>query len=362
MYKYTKLHGEIYENKPVDLILRHYFPDPEKSGIFFDVGAFEPIRISNSYHFEQNGWDCYCFEANSNLIPLLKSKRKNVYNYAIANENKDNISFNIVHTDWDNGNDWTGSYSAINISEDYNKIYPMPQNHTIEVINVPQKTLNTIIETEIPEVKSIDILSIDVEGGEMNVLYGLDLIKYTPKVIVIENLTNDSNIHNYLENNGYKLDAHISYNQFFVHISYMKLPVCVNILDAAIIKPTYIDEEIAPSSSLAQLPSSSLPPLLQALLDQQSLLLQLAQQVQKVLQVQQVQQERQVLLEKEIQALQVKLNQQEKQDQLVKMDQQEKQVQQKKQAPSLSSPIFIVVIVIIVIVLELSTRFTKEMS
>ena len=111
MYKYNTFHGEIHQNIQVDQVLRYYFPN--NIGVFFDVGAFDPIRISNSYHFEQNGWDCYCFEANSNLIPLLKSKRKNVYNYAIANENKNNISFNIVHTDWDNGNDWTGSFQQL---------------------------------------------------------------------------------------------------------------------------------------------------------------------------------------------------------------------------------------------------------
>ena len=56
----------------------------------------------------------------------------------------------------------------------------------------------------------------------MNVLYGLDLTKYTPKVIVIENVTNDSIINNYLQDAGYELDAHISYNQFFVHNTYSK--------------------------------------------------------------------------------------------------------------------------------------------
>ena len=259
MYKYTKLHGEIYENKPVDLILRHYFPDPEKTGVFFDVGAFDPIRISNSYHFEQNGWDCYCFEANSNLIPLLKSKRKNVYNYAIANENKDNISFNIVHTDWDNGNDWTGSFSAINISEDHQKEWPLPHNHTVEVINVPQKTLNTIIETEIPEVKSIDILSIDVEGGEMNVLYGLDLIKYTPKVIVIENVTNDSTINNYLQNAGYKLDIQLSYNHFFVHNTYNKVPNYIKLIHLGNISPPSTNKEMETNILQPALPTTALP-------------------------------------------------------------------------------------------------------
>ena len=53
MEHYTQFHGEILENKHVDAILRNYFPDYTYKGVFVDVGAFEPIRISNSYHFEK---------------------------------------------------------------------------------------------------------------------------------------------------------------------------------------------------------------------------------------------------------------------------------------------------------------------
>ena len=72
MENYSYFHGEVLENEHVDSILRSYFPDYSYKGVFLDVGAFEPIRISNSYHFEKNNWDVYCFEANPNLIPLLK--------------------------------------------------------------------------------------------------------------------------------------------------------------------------------------------------------------------------------------------------------------------------------------------------
>ena len=95
---YTEFHGEYINNIHVDNILRNYFPDFNYRGIFLDVGAFEPIRISNSYHFEKNGWDVYCFEANTNKIPLLNQHRKNVFNYAIYDTDKDETIFNIVES------------------------------------------------------------------------------------------------------------------------------------------------------------------------------------------------------------------------------------------------------------------------
>jgi FkbM family methyltransferase len=210
---YSVFHGEYKDGKNVDQVLREYFPDYGYKGVFFDVGAFEPITISNSYHFEKNGWQCYCFEANTNDIPLLKEYRKNVFNYAIGNANKDNVEFNIVTL----RGDWTASYSAIDLSEEYVRVFGSYPKECVSKINVPQKTLNSVIQNEIPEVERIDIMSLDIEGGELNCLKGLDLIKYKPKLIVIE-IADSSNkeIQNYLETFGYKLDKHIDFNQFYV--------------------------------------------------------------------------------------------------------------------------------------------------
>jgi FkbM family methyltransferase len=207
---YSKFHGELQNNKYVDEILREYFSDYNYKGVFFDVGAFEPIKISNSYHFETNGWKTYCFEANRDLIYHLKQYRKNVYNYAISNENLNNVEFNIVNTD-----NLTASYSAIEISEEYKKQCGWDDNWVIKKINVPQKTLNNVIENEIQDIFEIDILSIDVEGGELNVLKGLDLIKYKPKIILVENVCHTKDIENYLLNFNYKLDKINEYNYFF---------------------------------------------------------------------------------------------------------------------------------------------------
>ena len=86
---YEEFHGEVLEGIPVDKILRDYFADYHYKGVFLDVGAFEPIRISNSYHFEKNGWDVFCFEANTDGIPHLQEYRENVFNYAIYDEDKE---------------------------------------------------------------------------------------------------------------------------------------------------------------------------------------------------------------------------------------------------------------------------------
>lgn len=92
------------------------------------------------------------------------------------------------------------------------------KNH-IERLMVKQKTLNSIIREEIPELTHIDILSLDIEGYELQCLKGLDLLKYPPKVMVIENCDHDVSIQEYLKSFDYRLDKTISYNEYYVHSS-----------------------------------------------------------------------------------------------------------------------------------------------
>jgi FkbM family methyltransferase len=223
---YTSFHGEggqHHGGKTVDERIREYFPNYDYKGVFFEIGAWEPIMINNSYHFEKNGWDCYLFEANTELIPLLKEHRKNVFNYAISNTDKESVLFNVVvdkrfvpsHPKW------TASYSAINIAEEHKNIWGWDPL-SVTQIPVPQRTLNTVITNDIPEVKKIDVLTLDIEGGELDCLYGMDLNKCPPSLMVIENVTNDKRINDYLSRFGYVLHQQIAYNQYYLSNEFVK--------------------------------------------------------------------------------------------------------------------------------------------
>ena len=197
----------------MDETLREYFPNYNYKGIFLDIGAYEPINISNSYHFEKNDWDVYCFEANTLLIDLLKTERKNVYNYAIYDIDKDNTEFTIVKAGYGGGSGMAG-ISAIELSEQYLKTFY--HGEELIKINVEQKTLNTILDNILKlTTNTIDIMSIDVEGGELKVLQGIDLNKYKVKIMVIENVFNDVRISEYLKQYNYILDKKIEYNEYY---------------------------------------------------------------------------------------------------------------------------------------------------
>src|SRR5690242_12829293 len=89
-YIYPFFHGEVIPNQePVDKILREYFP--QNNGVIIEIGAFHPIQLSNSYHFEKNGWDAYCIEPNPNADFSIRKNK--LIKYALSNYNKNNVTF-----------------------------------------------------------------------------------------------------------------------------------------------------------------------------------------------------------------------------------------------------------------------------
>lgn len=212
--------GEAQEGKRVDNVLRDYFHDYAYKGVFFDVGAFEPITISNSHHFHLNGWKVYSFEANPEKIPLLKQHRDHVFNYAITDTDSTGpLAFENVKT----RDGWTASYSAIKVSQKYKDIFGWNgARNSVETLYVSQRSLDTIIRDEIPELTRIDIMSLDIEGYELECLKGLDLGKFPPLVMVVENADKDDHtIKEYLERFGYRLDKKVSYNEYYLHKDYI---------------------------------------------------------------------------------------------------------------------------------------------
>lgn len=212
---YTEFHGERLKKRRVDAVIRGYFPDYDYKGVFIDIGAFEPIRISNSYHFEKNGWDVRCFEANTNLIPELEKHRKHVYNIALYDEYKPEISFNVVES-----SGWTAGFSAIDLDDNLFEIFKYSKNDAnIKTITVEQRTLNSYLENELLDIANkIDIVQLDIEGGELKCLQGFDLAKYKPKLLVVENVANNMVLTDYIISKGYKLDKKIKYNEFYLRV------------------------------------------------------------------------------------------------------------------------------------------------
>ena len=84
------------------------------------------------------------------------------------------------------------------------------------------RRLDTILTQHAPDLGEIDVLSVDVEGWELNVMRGIDLAKYRPKVVILENLFTDARYVSFMCDVGYVFWQHIDLNDVYVRAD-MKL-------------------------------------------------------------------------------------------------------------------------------------------
>lgn len=173
MINFYSQHGE-------DFLLNEMFKD-KKIGFFVEVGCIDGRRFSNTLTFEERGWKGICVEAHSGYIDLLKKNRPNsiVVHCAAAEVDEEDVTF------YANAR---GSLSTLDASretlwrEKYGKFFT-----GFEEQLVSKRRLDSIFDDY--GVKEIDILSLDIEGYEVEALKGIDFNKYKPAVMVIESDT-----------------------------------------------------------------------------------------------------------------------------------------------------------------------------
>ncbi len=133
-------------------------------GIFIDIGAAHPEKFSNSLHFEEKGWNVICIEPQQEFYQLLKEKRKTVLQAAIRNFDGT--------TDFFVREDKYLSSSNISVEGVVNKI------------SVLSYKLSTILKMYF--INKVDILSIDVEGGEMEILESINFKDTKIEILIVE--------------------------------------------------------------------------------------------------------------------------------------------------------------------------------
>jgi FkbM family methyltransferase len=205
---------ETYLTEGVAEYVMTLFPVGYK-GVCIDVGAFHPTWISNSWLFEQRGWDVYCIEPNPNCIELLKQQRKNVIEFACGAESKDGVDFYIYETSWagpnsENQDYWFGQAADTGLIK-----HKDTTGRLYKTIKVNVRTLDFILGWNWLPITQIDYLSIDVEKNEMDVLRGLDLNRWKPSVIVIENEFKSIDQHAWLSSYGYVCIHRIGVNDIY---------------------------------------------------------------------------------------------------------------------------------------------------
>jgi hypothetical protein len=156
-----------------------------KNGVFMDVGAHNGVSLNNTLYFEKNNnWSGVNIEPIKKVFDELVINRPNCININCAVSNFDGISeflCNEGYTEMISGlkNSFDPRHTTRLLNE--NQKY----GSTTKTIDVDTKRIETICDEY--NIKHINYLSIDVEGGEFNVIKSINFDKLFIDVIGFEN-------------------------------------------------------------------------------------------------------------------------------------------------------------------------------
>ena len=203
----------------VDLVVRAEFFPCKTNGVLLEVGAAKPNYLSIGASFREVGWRVISVEPNPEFADMHRALGHEIYEYACAEEDRDHVDFVVAKgKDLEYGGGRIGYelFSSLGIRGKYQELLDkLHDRFTLETIRVKTRRLDTILSL-VCGVNQLDVLSIDVEGWEMECLRGFSFGALAPKVAIVENLFRDADLPHLMEAFGYTLWRHIEPNDVYV--------------------------------------------------------------------------------------------------------------------------------------------------
>jgi FkbM family methyltransferase len=182
-----------------DLLLWEYF-GAKTNGFFLEAGANHPTKYSQTWLFEQHGWKGILVEPIAKRCEMLRQQRpgSRVFQCALgAPEQHGRAQINVAA-----GND---GLSGLVVND--NVI--VERTEEVEV-----RTLDEVLrEAGNPK---LDLVSIDVEGFELQVLRGFDLARHSPTALLVEDHLQCLGVHRHLVRHGYRVVKRTGINNWYV--------------------------------------------------------------------------------------------------------------------------------------------------
>ena len=181
-------------------------------GTYIDVGANHPMIQSNTRYFYERGWRGLAIDGNGRFEQQWRDHRPNdIFVAALVSDAIKSVEFFVYP-------DHTMSTIEPDSAARYSSRYG--QEHVEKQVR-ETTTLFDLKNRHLPR-DEVHLLSVDVEGEDLNCLVGAKLDLWTPGVIVVETkhlsvyrvLEND--IVGYLASIGYRLIAKTPLDAFFV--------------------------------------------------------------------------------------------------------------------------------------------------
>lgn len=200
----NRYYQKSYAQEGEDLILYRMIYGKIEKGFYVDVGAHHPKRFSNTYFFYEQGWQ------GINIEPMPGSKR----NFDKVRTRDINLEIPINSTEKELTYYIFNDPALNGFSKDISLLRNQsPDYRIIKTVNMKTKTLSSVLNEHLSGEQKINLLSIDVEGLDLEVLKSNDWRNYKPDFIMVEekefNIVQpeQSNIFSFLKQMNYQLVA-----------------------------------------------------------------------------------------------------------------------------------------------------------
>lgn len=176
LYPWTALNG-------LDRKLQPYLP--KGGGIFVEAGANDGVRQSNTYFIERKlGWKGLLVEPVPRLAQRCRKNRPRaiVEECVLTDEEHAGDFFEVMDLDLmtivvDQDHEGRDTEEHIRTAESVQRIKR-------SLVSVKGDSLSRLLDAH--GLSGVDLLSLDVEGAELDVLRGIDFNRHAPALVLIE--------------------------------------------------------------------------------------------------------------------------------------------------------------------------------
>ena len=196
-----------------DRVLERFF-GRQTSGFYVDVGAHHPKRFSNTFALYRIGWSGINIDPMPGSMKLFHKHRPRDINLEIGiAKDEGKLEYFIFNEPALNGFNGVLSQDRHTTDSKY-KIQ--------EVKEIPVRPLSEVLDEQVPSGTDIELMSIDVEGLDLEVLQSHDWEKYPPTLVLVEILKSsmhelfNSDVNRFMEKNGYRIYAKCVNTVFFL--------------------------------------------------------------------------------------------------------------------------------------------------
>ena len=190
--------------------------DQKQGYSYLDIGCNRYKELNNTYHFYEKGMRGVLIDANPKFIDELKKNRRGdtILNVGISEKSGEKLTFYAMNWDW---------LSSFNKETIENTMRESPWVKIEQEIEIPVLTVNEVIDKYFNGVPTI--VSLDVEGDELEILKSIDMEKYRPLIYIIETIeyrekidlnNKRTDIINFMNSKNYKEYAFTGVNSIFL--------------------------------------------------------------------------------------------------------------------------------------------------